>query len=47
MTAEADDPLIAVEARATDAALASRLRDNELLRTVARIERLVAKKERP
>ena len=47
VTAEADDPLIAVEARATDAALASRLRDNELLRTVARIERLVAKKERP
>jgi hypothetical protein len=47
VTAEAADPAIAAEARATDAALAGRLRDNELLRTVARIERLVAKKERP
>ncbi len=46
-TAEADDPIAAAEARATDAALAGRLRGNELLRTVARIERLVAKKERP
>ena len=46
-TAEADDPLLAAEARATDAALAGRLRDNELLRTVARVEGLVAKKERP
>jgi hypothetical protein len=46
VTVEADDPVIAAEARATDAALAGRLRDSELLRTVARIERLVAKKER-
>ena len=46
-TAEADDPLVAAEARATDAALTGRLRENELLRTVARIEGLVAKKERP
>ena len=46
-TAEADDPIVAAEARATDAALVGRLRGNELLRTVARIERLVAKKERP
>ena len=46
-TAGADDPALAAEARATDAALAGRLRDNELLRTVARIESLVAKKERP
>ncbi len=45
-TAEADDPVLAAEARTTDAALAGRLRDNELLRTVARIESLVAKKER-
>ena len=47
VTAGADDPALAAEARATDAALAGRLRDNELLRTVARIESLVAKKERP
>jgi len=47
VTVEADDAVIATEARATDTALAGRLRDNELLRTVARIERLVAKKERP
>jgi hypothetical protein len=46
-TAEADDPAVAAEARATDAALTGRLRENELLRTVARIEGLVAKKERP
>lgn len=46
-TAEADDPLVAAEARAADAALAGRLRENDLLRTVARIEGLVAKKERP
>jgi len=45
-TVDADDPHVAAEARATDAALAGRLRDNELLRTVARIERLIAKKER-
>jgi hypothetical protein len=47
VTAEADDPIVAAEARATDAALTRRLRDNELLRTVARIEEMVAKKERP
>jgi hypothetical protein len=47
VTVEADDPPVAAEARAADTALAGRLRDNELLRTVARIERLVAKKERP
>jgi len=47
VTVEADDRVIAAEARATDAALAGRLRDNELLRAVARIERLIAKKERP
>lgn len=46
-TAEADDPITAAEARATDAALTGRLRENDLLRTVARIEGLVAKKERP
>jgi hypothetical protein len=46
-TAEADDPLVAAEARATDAALTGRLRESDLLRTVARIEGLVAKKERP
>jgi hypothetical protein len=46
-TAEADDPVVAREARTTDEALAGRLRENELLRTVARIEGLVAKKERP
>jgi uncharacterized protein DUF4350 len=46
-TADADDPTIAAEARAMDAALAGRLRENDLLRTVARIESLVAKKERP
>jgi uncharacterized protein DUF4350 len=46
-TADADDPVVASEARATDAALTGRLRENELLRTVARIEGLVAKKERP
>lgn len=46
-TAEADDPVVAADARATDAALTGRLRENELLRTVARIEGLVAKKERP
>jgi hypothetical protein len=46
-TAEADDPVVAAEARATDAALGGHLRQNELLRTVARIEGLVAKKERP
>jgi hypothetical protein len=45
-TVDADDPHVAAEARATDAALAGRLRENELLRTVARIERLIAKKER-
>jgi hypothetical protein len=45
-TADADDPLFAAEARATDAALKRRLRENELLRTVARIEGLVATKER-
>ena len=45
-TVDADDPHVAAEARATDAALAGRLRDNELLRTVARIERFIAKKER-
>jgi hypothetical protein len=46
-TVDADDPVIAAEARATDAALTGRLRESELLRTVARIEGLVAKKERP
>jgi len=45
-TAEADDPGLAAEARATDSALAGRLRQSELLRTVARIEGIVAKKER-
>ena len=47
VTAEADDPILAAEARATDAALEGRLRERELLRTVARIEGLVAKEERP
>jgi hypothetical protein len=46
-TVEADDPRVAVEARAIDAALARRLRQAELLRTVARIDRLIAKKEAP
>lgn len=46
-TADADDPVLAADARATDAALTRRLRDSDLLRTVARIEGLVAKKERP
>jgi hypothetical protein len=46
-TAEADDPQVAADARATDTALRGRLRENDLLRTVARIEGLVAKKERP
>ena len=45
-TAEADDPGLAAEARATDSALAGRLRQSELLRTVARVEGIVAKKER-
>jgi hypothetical protein len=45
-TVDADDPRVAAEARAADAALSGRLRENELLRTVARIEGLIAKKER-
>jgi hypothetical protein len=47
VTAEADDPQVAAHARATDDALTRRLREADLLRTVARIEGLVAKKERP
>jgi hypothetical protein len=46
VTVDADDPRVAAEARATDAALAGRLRESDLLRTVALIEGLVAKKER-
>ncbi|HEV8537233.1 MAG TPA: DUF4350 domain-containing protein [Candidatus Limnocylindria bacterium] len=42
---EADRPERATEARAIDAALEGRLRDDELLRTVARIEHVLAKKE--
>ncbi|OLC21544.1 MAG: hypothetical protein AUH33_01610 [Chloroflexi bacterium 13_1_40CM_68_21] len=42
---EADDPARAAEARAIDTALTRRLRDEELIRTVARIERVLAKKE--
>ena len=44
-TADANEPTVAAEARAIDAALTRRLRDAELLRTVARIERVVAKRE--
>ena len=44
-TADANEPIVAAEARAIDAALTRRLRDAELLRTVARIERVVAKRE--
>ena len=44
-TAEANEPTVAAEARAIDATLTRRLRDAELLRTVARIERVVAKRE--
>ena len=44
-TADANEPVVAAEARAIDAALTRRLRDAELLRTVARIERVVAKRE--
>jgi hypothetical protein len=46
VTVDADDPRVAAEARATDAALAGHLRESDLLRTVALIEGLVAKKER-
>lgn len=45
-TVDADDPRVAMEARTTDAALAGHLRESELLRTAARIEGLIAKKER-
>ena len=44
-TADANEPTVAAEARAIDATLTRRLRDAELLRTVARIERVVAKRE--
>jgi hypothetical protein len=44
-TADAEDPHAAAEARAADAALAHRLRESELLRTVARIQGVIAKKE--
>jgi hypothetical protein len=42
---DADDPARAAEARAIDAALSRRLRDEDLIRTVARIEGVLAKKE--
>ena len=45
-TVEADDPLVAAEARATDRALQNRLREAELLRTVAQVEGLSARRER-
>jgi hypothetical protein len=43
---DADDPRVAAKARVTDAALAGHVRESDLLRTVALIEGLVAKKER-
>jgi hypothetical protein len=46
VTVDADDPRVAAKARVTDAALAGHVRESDLLRTVALIEGLVAKKER-
>jgi hypothetical protein len=43
---DADDPRVAAKARVTDAALAGHVRESDLLRSVALIEGLVAKKER-
>ena len=42
---EVDDPARGAEVRAIDAALTRRLRDEDLIRTAGRIERVLAKKE--
>ena len=42
---DVDDPARGAEARAIDAALTRRLRDEDLIRTAGRIERVLAKKE--